>query len=134
MIKNFKNVKTALVELVPVINSFQSETVQVKLVDVLLNTVSIYGEADLDMGQLFSNQPKTKVKKMGASKILDQIIETDFFETPRSIREITAYCNEEYNTKFQTHELSGILLSLIKSQKLYRHKAFKIFVYSKNTF
>src|SRR5207302_7916264 len=62
-------------------------------------------------------------KKPGATKILNQLLSTDFFDTRHSISEIADYCKEHYDSDFRTSELSGILLKLAKENKLKRERS-----------
>jgi hypothetical protein len=62
-------------------------------------------------------------KKPGATKILNQLLSTDFFNARHSISEIADYCKENYDSDFKTSELSGILLKLAKENKLKRERS-----------
>ncbi|RKR80569.1 hypothetical protein BDD43_0691 [Mucilaginibacter gracilis] len=92
------------------------------------------GETDLSGGDtaLVSNAnskinpvllANPKSKKMGSTKILNQLLTTDFFDTPKSIASITDFSATKYDTVLQTSEISGVLLKLIKVNKLSRVKS-----------
>jgi hypothetical protein len=52
--------------------------------------------------------------------ILKQLLKSDFFDTPKSISAITDFCAVKYNMTVYTYQVSGILLSLVKENKLTR--------------
>lgn len=92
MSKHSEKLKKQLLEISEIVNSFQSEAVQVKLIDRLLDTMVEWGDTDFsdttrkihafkDYHQSITAEPK----KPGATKILNQLLNTDFFDTPHSI-------------------------------------------------
>ncbi len=122
--------KKQLLEISEIVNSFKSEAVQVKLVDRLLDTMlDSEGSDTADVSRRINpfknyNQNSTgETKKMGATKILNQLLSTDFFSTPHSIANIAEYCREHYSAEFKTSELSGILLKLSNEHKLIRERS-----------
>jgi hypothetical protein len=62
-------------------------------------------------------------KKPGATKVLNQMLSTDFFNTPHSISSIAVYCKDNFGSEFKTSELSGILLKLANENKLKRERS-----------
>jgi len=62
-------------------------------------------------------------KKPGATKVLNQLLSTDFFNTRHSIASIADYCKENFDSDFKTSELSGILLKLSNENKLKRERS-----------
>ena len=62
-------------------------------------------------------------KKPGATKILNQLLNTDYFDTRHSISSIADYCKEQFDSDFKTFELSGILLKLANENKLRRERS-----------
>jgi len=122
-------------EISEVVNLFQSEAVQVRVVDKLLDVMIEFEKNDTDGYEFFTkkaikrpaadngNYPDSHGrKKPGATKILNQLMATDFFKTSHSISAIADYCKEQYNSDFKTSELSGILLKLAKEHKLKRER------------
>jgi hypothetical protein len=136
MSKQIDKLKKQLMEISEVVNSFNSEAVQVRVVDRLLDAIIESERADADNGEILSKRPyKTRSaeganapasprnKKPGATKILNKLLSTDFFYSPRSIASIANYCQDNFDSDFKTSELSGILLKLAKENKLRREKS-----------
>jgi hypothetical protein len=134
MSRPIEKLKKQLIEISEVVNAFQSEAVQVRVVDKLLDAMIEFERGDAE-GYEFINKkaPKLKLdndsgsktagrKKPGATKILNQLLATDFFKSPHSISGIAEYCKEKFNSEFKTSELSGILLKLAKENKLKRQR------------
>lgn len=135
MSKPIEKLKKQLIEISEVVNSFQSEAVQVRVVDKLLDAMIESERGDAEGFELFSkkngkhkshddyeNQPFSSRKKPGATKILNLLLTTDFFKTVHSISSIADYCKEEFDSDFKTSELSGILLKLANEGKLRRER------------
>jgi hypothetical protein len=136
MSKHIEKLKKQLIEMSDVVNSFKSEAVQVKIIDRLLDTIMETEKGDADNIELFnkkgyrhksehdSEYPSINGrKKPGATKILNQLLSTDFFYTPRSISSIATYCKDNFDSDFKTSELSGILLKLANENKLRRERS-----------
>ncbi|MFD2866275.1 hypothetical protein [Mucilaginibacter antarcticus] len=133
MSRPIEKLKKQLIEISEVVNAFQSEAVQVKVVDKLLDAMIEFERGDADGFEFLAKKtakPKfeiddysnTNQKKPGATKILNQLLNTDFFKSPHSISSIAEYCKEKFNSEFKTSELSGILLKLAKENKLKRQR------------
>src|SRR3954463_15716863 len=119
MSKNIEKIKNQLSEFANVINSFKSESVQVRIVDHVLNVMDLDKKDD----SKFNNETGTAEQKSpGATKMLKHLLPTDFFNVPRSIGEIVNYCNEQFDTDVRASEFSGVLLSLIKQKQLQRER------------
>lgn len=122
-------------EISGVVNSFQSEAVQVRVIDRLLDAMIESEKADGDGSEAFTKRvikqrseeggytPARRVKKPGATKVLNQLLSTDFFAIPRSISAIADFCQDNFDSDFKTSELSGILLKLAKENKLRRERS-----------
>lgn len=136
MSKHIEKLKKQLLEISEVVNSFRSEAVQVRIIDRLLDAIIESDKGDIESGDAFNkkgrkarsgdddeNSSATGRKKPGATKILNQLLSTDFFNTRHSISEIAEYCKEHYDSDFKTSELSGILLKLAKENKLKRERS-----------
>jgi hypothetical protein len=136
MSKHIEKLKKQLLEISEVVNSFRSEAVQVRIIDRLLDAIVESDKGDPEVGDVFNKRGrKAKAgeddenfssigrKKPGATKILNQLLSTDFFNTHHSISEIAEYCREHYDSDFKTSELSGILLKLAKENKLRRERS-----------
>lgn len=136
MSKPIEKLKKQLIEISEVVNAFRSEAVQVKVVDKLLDAMIEFERGDAEGLEFLHRKPgKAKNgtepgaysavigrKKPGATKILNQLLTTDFFKAPHSISGIADYCKEHYDSEFKTSELSGILLKLAKENKLKRQR------------
>ena len=134
MSKHIEKLKKQLVEVAEVVNSFQSEAVQVRIIDRLLEVMIESEKVDADGSEIFNKKGRrmradddsfasTGRKKPGATKILNQLLATDFFDQSRSISSIANYCKEQFDSDFKTSELSGILLKLANENKLRRERS-----------
>ncbi|HEY9001177.1 MAG TPA: hypothetical protein VIM89_07480 [Mucilaginibacter sp.] len=136
MSKHIEKLKKQLLEISEVVNSFRSEAVQVKVVDRLLDAMIESEKGELEGADAFNrrvrrtrpndddeNHAINGRKKPGATKVLNQLLLTDFFNSSHSISEIADYCKESYDSDFKTSELSGILLKLAKENKLRRERS-----------
>ena len=122
-------------EISEVVNSFKSEAVQVRIIDRLLDAIAETEKSDADTPETFSKRGRRVRnndddehishgrKKPGATKVLNQLLATDYFDTRHSISAIADYCKEHYDSDFKTSELSGILLKLAKEDKLRRERS-----------
>ena len=136
MSKHIEKLKKQLIEISEVVNSFKSEAVQVKIIDKLFDAMLESERNDAEGNELFNKKGRklrpenddenypfsSGRKKPGATKILNQLLSTDFFNTPRSIAAIADFCKDNFNSDFKTSELSGILLKLAKEHKLKRER------------
>lgn len=136
MSKHIEKLKKQLLEISEVVNSFRSEAVQVKIIDRLLDAMLESEKGEIDgadalirkgrrtrQGDDDENSVSAGRKKPGATKILNQLLLTDFFSSRHSISEIADYCKDNYDSDFKTSELSGILLKLAKENKLKRERS-----------
>lgn len=135
MSKHIEKLKKQLLEISEVVNSFRSEAVQVKIIDRLLDAMLEFEKGEVEGTDVLSrkgrrvrqdddeNSSSAGRKKPGATKILNQLLLTDFFAARHSISEIAEYCKEHYDSDFKTSELSGILLKLAKENKLKRERS-----------
>ncbi|MBC7401472.1 MAG: hypothetical protein H7289_16155 [Mucilaginibacter sp.] len=136
MSKPIEKLKKQLIEISEVVNAFQSEAVQVRVVDKLLDAIIEFERGDADGYEFLAkkafkqkapagnekyNKPDGR-KKPGATKILNQLLVSDFFKIPHSISGIADYCKSKFDSDFKTSELSGILLKLAKENKLKRQR------------
>src|SRR6185312_6589008 len=133
MSKQIEKLKKQLIEFSEVVNAFSSEAVQVRVVDRLLDVIMESEKGDNDPEEnrkaykKISNsetyQPLRRDRKPGATKVLNQLLTTDYFDTPHSISSIAGYCHNNFESDFKTSELSGILLKLAKENKLKRERS-----------
>ncbi|TFF39119.1 hypothetical protein [Mucilaginibacter psychrotolerans] len=139
MNRQIEKLKKQLVEIAEVVNSFQSEAVQVRVVDRLLDEIMETERAETEGSEIFNKRARKangenedaqrlslqRRKKPGATKVLNQLLSSDFFRTPHSISAIAEYCKDNFDSDFKTSELSGILLKLAKENKLRRERSDK---------
>lgn len=128
MSKQTEKLKKQLLEISDVINAFQSEAVQVKIIDRLLDTMIDWErEGDEALGKkrvsYLNGHHGPDAKKPGATKVLNQLLQTDYFNQPHSISSIAEYCKDKFDSDFKTSELSGILLKLSNEHKLKRERS-----------
>ena len=136
MSKHIEKLKKQLTEISEVVNSFKSEAVQLKIIERLLDVLVDFDKNDIESTELLNKKGHKKTdyendnypfaqgrKKPGATKILNQLLSTDFFVTPRSISSIATYCKDNFDSDFKTSELSGILLKLANENKLRRERS-----------
>jgi hypothetical protein len=133
MSKHIEKLKKQLVEVSEVVNAFRSEAVQVRIIDRLLEVMIDSEKMDAEGTEILSKKKRMTYsdaegnnipgrKKPGATKILNQLLHTDFFNISRSIAKIADYCREQFDADFKTSELSGILLKLANEHKLRRER------------
>ena len=135
MSKQTEKLKKQLIEISEVVNLYKSEAVQVKVLDRLFEVMIDSERNEADAPDLLSKKGyryKTNGahyehsivrKKPGATKVLNQLLSTDFFNTRHSIASIADYCKENFDSDFKTSELSGILLKLANENKLRRERS-----------
>lgn len=134
MSKHIEKLKKQLLEISEVVNSFKSEAVQVRIIDRLLDAIAENEKTEPESAEPFIKKARRTRngeaddhnqgrKKPGATKILNQLLMTDYFNARHSISAIADYCKEHYDSDFKTSELSGILLKLAKENKLRRERS-----------
>jgi hypothetical protein len=137
MNRQIEKLKKQLTEIAEVVNSFQSEAVQVRVVDRLLDEIMETEKIETEGSEIFNKKARRSRagnddrqqpsqhgrKKPGATKVLNQLLAGDFFTHPHSISSIADYCKDNFNSDFKTSELSGILLKLAKENKLKRERS-----------
>ena len=138
MSRQIEKLKKQLTEIAEVVNSFQSEAVQVRVVDRLLDEIMETERVETEGSEIFNSKRERRHKnndegdtsraaagrkKPGATKVLNQLLSSDYFKTPHSISSIAEYCKENFDSDFKTSELSGILLKLAKENKLKRERS-----------
>ncbi|MDN3551247.1 hypothetical protein [Mucilaginibacter aquaedulcis] len=121
MSKRVEQIKNQLMLLAEAINAFRSEAVQTRVVDWVIQVLMQDKTANPEYPAL--SITKAKPIKPGATKILNQILLTDFFDTPHSIAEIVDHGNNEFDADIKASEVSGVLLQLVKKQRLIRSRS-----------
>lgn len=142
MIKNFDAIKEQLKELAGVINSFKSEAVQLRLIELVFEAAEVGSgsesgggaTADKDRPQRRSRKVKAPAtKRDGASRpkgsgrpggkaMLDRLHGEGFFKKPKTIRQLVEHCEHNLAFKYKQNEFSGPLGRLTRDGKLKRTK------------
>jgi len=140
MIQDFGTVKAQLAELAGVINSFKSEAVQLKIIELVLGrTADVPDEVSVEKeGGKTARKPAkrrepakaasgTKKKRKttggtGATATLSQLAEGDFFKTARTINDIIEHCRHNLALTFKANEFSGKLARMVRNNDLTREK------------
>lgn len=145
MIKDFEKLLKQLDELAKVVNSFKSESVQLKLIDLIFQTEKGTDDIEKDIPEtsveLKTKKTKSRRKKKseltngnptkrqtatkgrpGPVKTLEQLIEDKYFINKRSIGEIVQYCNDQLAVTLKSTDLSGTLMKMVRDKKLKRSK------------
>lgn len=146
MIKNFELLKQQLSELSPIINSFKSETVQLRVIELVFaqaaGAVSAAQTPDLasspsptkpkrrktaksKAGQSEKSNAKptrSKTGRPGPGAIVDQLISEGFFDKGKSPNDVVVHCRDDKVLTYNSTEISVSLARAVKSQKLKREK------------
>jgi hypothetical protein len=139
MIKDFNKIKEQLIELSEVINSFKSETVQVRLIELLFGTQEA-GETEIEVadmpivrhgrkpkqGSYVQQQPKIRrirsKDRPGPSLILKRLVDEGYFNEKHTIGEVVNYCYDAFKFQYKSTDLSGTLARFVKEDVLKREK------------
>ena len=140
MIKDFESLKKQLNELAPIINSFTSESVQLKIVEI------IFGEATIESNnnsngkkptssakssrkkknvtkQKSNTNNTTKAKrKKGQMTLINELLDENYFTKRRSVNEIANYCAVKKATTIKSKDFASALTRYIRDGKLKREK------------
>ena len=96
--------------------SVQAETVKIKPVKAI--KVAKITKAKL---KAKGKSKKGKNDRPGPSKMLDQLVTEGYFSQPRPIGDVVSYCKEQHNLEYKTTDISGILMRMVKKNRLSRH-------------
>lgn len=144
MFKNFDATKLHLTELAEIINKFKSEAVQLRVIELLLNSSGSGGNAvAVQESTTLDRQPKSKRKARskspsksdesrapkkktssgaGAVATLVKTFEDGYFKQPRTIGDICAHCEVNLARRIKPNEISGKLGRMVRSRELSRTK------------
>ena len=145
MIKNFEDVKKQLQQLSTVINSFKSEAVQLKIIELLFRDKTIDEEEILvetkadavgekpHRTKTKKPVPKKKKKKAAAKKktskgrpgpgeMLNILINEGFFDSPKTLNDTIEHCKGNKAFNYRNVELSTSFSRAVRNQKLSRKK------------
>jgi hypothetical protein len=146
MINNFDEVKRQLSELATVINSYTSEAVQLRIVELIFNQEAAVADST-DPGDdatgnraprrarrrrpkpaVASDEAETSPKarqgsgKKGAVALLNRLVDENFFASSRSLNDIVQHCDTKLATKFKPQEVSSKIIRLVRAGRLTRSK------------
>jgi len=146
----FDEIQKQLKAIAEVVNAFKSESVQLRVVEVLLaqlcaspaqtstpastppkrvkrRKASAKSAPSTTDGS--GAQPKTPARKPsrtsgspGAYAMITQLLGDGFFKTPRTIGDIVAHCGTSKGHHYKANECSPSLLRLLRDQQLTRKK------------
>jgi hypothetical protein len=141
MIENFANMKKQLSELASVLNEFKSETVQLRILELVLGKkpaedVEHHEEVESPAGVASARRgtraakknaiPSGKRKKApsgtGAPSTLTQLLSGTFFDKARTINDVIEHCKHNLARTFRANEFSGKLGRMVRNGELTRKK------------
>ncbi len=140
MIRDFDQVRKQLTELAEVINSFKSEAVQLRIVELVLGRPTKAEGPEHVEDEPKKNKVKTRRRKpkasseestsdkrkaqggTGAVAILTKLATTDFFDKPKTINDILEHCKDNLARTFKANEFSGKLGRMVRGKELKREK------------
>ncbi|HEX8019055.1 hypothetical protein [Mucilaginibacter sp.] len=106
-VKNFNQVKKDYLHLAEAVNAFKSESVQLVIAERLVSI--IHGATDeIKIEEKVLPNPFLG-RKPGANRAIQQLLETDYFNTPKTIREIVDHCSALFDKDYKTSDFSGVL-------------------------
>lgn len=136
MIDNFEKIKQQLTQLADVVNAFKSETVQLRIIDYLIGGIKpepISQEENDKKVHPRKRKPKKAENKDGTKKtkvssgdgpysMVNKLLETDFFKSPKTMKNIIDYCDLHFAKKIKPNEISSKLARLVRERTLTREK------------
>jgi len=141
MMDKLEGMKKQLSELATVLNQFKSETVQLRILDLVLEGGMSGDKVDRpEEGRAGSRRrraPRTKVKALknpapgkrrraspgtGAPATLTQLLSGSFFDKARTINDVIEHCKHNLARTFRANEFSGKLGRMVRNGELTRKK------------
>jgi hypothetical protein len=141
MIKNFELIKKQLQELHPILNSFESEAVQLRIVELIFGAAQDVaepvsssedkprgrrrGSAKKANGKAKAGTPTSKAPRSGRPgpmTILNELADEGFFDEKRLLKDIVDHAKSQKARHFKQSDLSGPLGKLIRDKVLRREK------------
>jgi hypothetical protein len=133
---NIAQNKSEFAELARIVNQFNTEAVQLRVLELLLNGENFSGGHAAHNGDGAAGHSKDgkvallakpakahRKRKMGALSAVEALIDNGYFKGRRSISEVADQTKSKLSLKFETNELSGPLARLVQQGKLKRDKA-----------
>lgn len=145
MIENFEGLKKQLKDLAAVINSFKSEAVQLRIVDLVFQGLTLVNQntqindvhkskQKIRRSPTLSDRKKSapkdkpqrgrqpKATRLGPGAILNRLFEQGFFKAKRTIADIKKQCKSKFAYTYTTSELSVASARMMRDDKLDRDK------------
>lgn len=145
MIKNFEEVKQQLREFAEIVNSYKSEAVQLRLVELVLGREGSGADEEEDeerkppprkrgptrrsvlkeVGDGASDEtPPTRSRsgRLGGRAVLSRLFDDKFFASPKTINAIVEHAEANLATRLKQSDLSGPLARYVRERKLTRVK------------
>lgn len=144
MIKNFDEVKRQLSELADVVNSYKSEAVQLRLVELVLGGAGPTGHADHAPDEGAADRPparrrRTKPRssgeqtqsqaprqarsgRIGGKTALSRLYDEGYFGEAKTINDIVEHTATHLATRLKQSDFSGALARYVRDGKLKRSK------------
>jgi hypothetical protein len=140
MITDFEILKKQLTELAKVVNSFKSETVQLKVTELVLTgqvVTTSNEEPSKDLPPKIKDKKKVKkdkkvkktkkstkqkVAKVGPATILTELIDDGYFTQAHTIGDIIKHTEQNKARKLKANEFSGPLTRFVRDNRLKRKK------------
>jgi len=149
MIKNFEELKKQLGELADVINSFKSEAVQLRIVELVLHGVGTDQEtgggvdtessrpakqrrrragktrrskSEDDKNDVVSPKRKASAARGGPAQALNELLGEGFFKEKRTIGQIIDHLGSKKARSFKPNELSTTLTRFVRDNRLKRDR------------
>ncbi len=142
MMEEFEKIKKQLAELATVLNAFKSETVQLRILDLVLGGESAE-EEDSHQAKDSKTSRRARVRRKpkteraaaatprnrkkpsggtGAGATLTQLLTGNFFDKARTINDIIEHCRVNLARTFKANEFSGKLARMVRNGALTRKK------------
>lgn len=144
MIKNFEEVKQQLRELAEIVNSFKSEAVQLRLVELVFGGVINVDQAPSPDGGTESHKEArartrrtkpaaaptngaaggrpAKSGRIGGKAALSRLFDEGFFKSAKTINDIVQHADTNLATRLKQSDFSGALARYVRDGKLKRTK------------
>lgn len=148
MIKKFDEIKGQLKELAEIINSFKSEAVQMRLVELILGRGSDAPDEETPDNDIPPKPRKMKRRKSGAAtadpvadgetagvrrsrsaggrpgpgEMIDRLLSEGFFKAGKTAAQIIEHCREKHAAPYKASDMSPTLVRALRAKKLERAK------------
>jgi len=141
MLKNFDELKKQLTELAVVINLYKSESVQLKIVELVFQRTVEGAEDNTEVvsspkrskpakraatkngsASEPTKRPTNKSGKLGRIGVLNRLLAEGFFKSKKKIGDISDHCRLKLATTIKVTDLSGPLARFVRDGKLDREK------------